>query len=310
MEAVLQQAAESPATSEALRAMAFFPEQKASFPEHNESELQRLLELLRGKRVFVLTGAGCSTESGIPDYRDVNGEWKHKQPIQLKEFTGSHFVRQRYWARSAMGWQRFRDAQPNLAHWALAALENLGVVHSLLTQNVDGLHQRAGSRRVIDLHGRLDTVECLACRHRNSRDEFQSRLLERNPNFRATRVETAPDGDVELHGVDYAEFDVPACHRCGGVLKPAVIFFGETVPAERVELAYRQLFESDALLVIGSSLMVFSGFRFVRAAAAHGIPIALINRGRSRADAFAQVRVDANCSDILPRLVPSLSAAR
>jgi NAD-dependent SIR2 family protein deacetylase len=257
-------------------------------------------------RLFVLTGAGCSTESGIPDYRDANGEWKHRPPVQYRDFLRNERVRQRYWARSLLGWPRFAQARPNPAHRALARLESAGLVHQLVTQNVDGLHQQAGSRRVIDLHGRLDRVECLNCHHRWSRAAFQQALTERNPQFQAFAVTTAPDGDALLEDIDFSSFQVPTCPQCSGMLKPAVVFFGESVPRPRVALSYRRLAEADGLLVVGSSLMVYSGYRFCRAAAEQHKPIAAINLGRTRADGELILKIALSCSELLPRLVERL----
>ncbi len=268
---------------------------------------ETLLEFLREKRrLFVLTGAGCSTASGIPDYRDDAGAWKHKQPIKLQQFVGSEAMRKRYWARSRVGWKRIRDARPNSAHEALAQLEQRGRVGCLVTQNVDGLHRRAGSTRLVELHGRLDLVDCMECRTSQSRDDFQTELIRLNPEFDAVVGHVAPDGDVDLGAFAYDRFHVPACHVCGGMLKPAVVFFGESVPAERVQRAYEELHASDGLLVVGSSLMVFSGYRFVRAAAKARIPIAIVNRGRTRADDLADALVRADCTTVLPELVDAL----
>ena len=191
----------------------------------------------RHPRLFVLTGAGCSTDSGIPDYRDSAGEWKRRPPIRYQEFVGNEHARKRYWARSLAGFRRMRVARPNDAHHALATLERRGRIVQLVTQNVDGLHHAAGSENVIDLHGRIDTVRCLGCGQRTSRDELQRELERRNPSFAALDAVEAPDGDADLEGVAFETFDVPACHACGGLLKPDVVFFGENVPAERVQRA-------------------------------------------------------------------------
>lgn len=254
-------------------------------------------------RLLVLTGAGCSTGSGIPDYRAADGSWKRQPPVQYGDFVGSERVRRRYWARSLLGWPRLRDAEPNGAHRALAALEQGGWLHHLVTQNVDGLHQRAGQRRVIDLHGRLDTVECLDCGRTLPREDMQAELSVLNPGLSALAAATAPDGDADLGDVDYDSFRVPACHGCGGLLKPAVVFFGEQVPKPRVEAALARLAEADALLVVGSSLMVWSGYRFVRAARAAGQPVAAINLGRTRADAELDLKIEAPCAEALAQLL-------
>jgi len=250
-------------------------------------------------RLFVLTGAGISTASGIPDYRDLDGGWKRRPPVTYQAFVADAATRARYWARSLIGWRRFGSARPNQAHAALARLENDGRIEALVTQNVDGLHQRAGSRAVIDLHGRLDEVRCLQCERRIPREAFQRELEARNPAWRELDALAAPDGDADLDGMDFTSFDVPACTACGGMLKPDVVFFGENVPRERVEKAWAHLAASDAMLVVGSSLMVYSGFRFAREAARSGKPIAAINRGRTRADDLFALKVEGDCAEVL-----------
>lgn len=269
--------------------------------------LERLVDFVGGRtRLLVLTGAGCSTESGIPDYRDADGAWKRKPPVQFMDFVRHPHVRQRYWARSFAGWPRFADAAPNRAHVALAALERAGLVDALITQNVDGLHQRAGSARVVDLHGRLDLVQCLSCRARVPRDAFQADLARLNPAWLPHGAAAAPDGDADLEGVDFSGFEVPGCPACAGILKPAVVFFGESVPPERVAHCMERLAAADGLLVVGSSLMVRSGYRFALAACERGIPVAAVNRGRTRADDLLAVKVEGGCGDVLETLVRSL----
>ncbi len=258
------------------------------------------------RRLFVLTGAGCSTESGIPDYRDVEGEWKHRQPMKYQEFIGSAAARRRYWSRSLIGWRRIDEAQPNAAHLALHRLEEGGRLRCLVTQNVDRLHSKAGSRRSIDLHGRLDRVECLACHVTYRRDVFQGELQRLNPGWRVTAAEIRPDGDADLGEQDESTFQVPDCMRCGGVLKPGVVFFGETIPKRRVERAFKALDEADAVLVAGSSLMVYSGYRFVRQAAKGGVPVAILNLGRTRGDGEASLKISRRCGEILPALAARL----
>jgi NAD-dependent SIR2 family protein deacetylase len=250
-------------------------------------------------RLFVLTGAGCSTDSGIPDYRDREGEWKRAPPVTLQAFMHEIGTRQRYWARSMIGWPRFGAAAPNAAHHALARLEQEGRIEQLVTQNVDRLHQRAGSERVIDLHGRLDEVRCMACDRRLPRDAFQQRLLERNPAWQHLEATAAPDGDADLEGQDFARFQVPSCLHCGGILKPDVVFFGEAVPRARVDAATQALHAADAVLVVGSSLMVYSGYRFALAAVKADKPLAALTLGRTRADALLSLKIDASCSDAL-----------
>jgi NAD-dependent SIR2 family protein deacetylase len=267
-------------------------------------DYQVLLHLLvDAERWFVLTGAGCSTEAGIPDYRDERGQWKRPQPVQYREFMDESQARKRYWARSMVGWVPFGRAMPGPTHRHLAALESMGRVHHLITQNVDELHQRGGSQRVVDLHGKLSQVVCTDCRARSSRDQLQRRLESMNPQWAYDRARTAPDGDVDLDGADYANFEIPVCTSCAGTLKPDVVFFGESVPRPRVEFCFDRLGESDAVLVVGSSLMVFSGYRFVREAVKRGLPVAIINLGTTRADDDATVRVTAPSGRTLAALV-------
>ena len=257
----------------------------------------------RHPTLFVLTGAGCSTESGIPDYRDAAGEWKRAQPIMISAFLNDELARKRYWARSLVGFRRMSRACPNDAHRALAALERRSMLTSLATQNVDGLHQAGGSREVIDLHGRIDLVRCLGCGRRTARAALQEEMERRNPAFAALDAAEAPDGDADLEGMAFGRFEVPDCDGCGGLLKPDVVFFGEGVPRERVNQAMAALGAADAMLVVGSSLMVYSGYRFARAAADAGKPIAAINLGRTRADDLLTLKVEARCADALTRLL-------
>lgn len=253
-------------------------------------------------RIFVLTGAGISTGSGIPDYRDANGAWKRAAPVTWQAFTADPAVYRRYWARSRVGWPAFSTARPNIAHRALAGLEAHDRLSLLLTQNVDGLHQAAGSRHVVDLHGRLDTVLCLGCGDRQSRDALQTRLESDNPDWQPGPAGAAPDGDADIAAEAVAAFVPPHCLLCGGLLKPDVVFFGENVPRVRVEAAQAALTASDAMLVIGSSLMVYSGFRFARLAAEAGLPVAILNHGTTRADPLATLKIDADIADTLAGL--------
>ena len=269
-------------------------------PGIRNDALSRFVE--RHHRLFVLTGAGCSTDSGIPDYRDSSGEWKRRPPIRYQEFVGNERARKRYWARSLAGFRRMRLARPNDAHHALAMLERRNRIVQLVTQNVDGLHDAAGSENVIDLHGRIDTVRCLSCGRRTSREELQLELERRNPAFAALDAVEAPDGDSDLEGVAFETFDVPACDTCRGMLKPDVVFFGENVPAERVQRAMAPIASSDAMLVVGSSLMIYSGYRFVTAAADAGKPIAAINLGRTRADDLLALKIEDRCANALRTL--------
>jgi len=271
--------------------------------------LQRLVELLQAGRVLALTGAGVSTASGIPDYRDAQGAWKHRRPMELREFLGSRAARQRYWARSLVGFTRLSVARPNRAHHALASLERAERLSAIVTQNVDGLHQAAGSRNVIDLHGRIDGVVCVGCRRVTPRMDLQTRLAELNPQFRGHAGTTTPDGDADLGDVDYGAFRLVDCEACGSILKPDVVFFGENVPADRVRRAMSALEQASALLVVGSSLMVFSGFRFARAAARLSIPIALVNQGRTRADDLATLKIGADAGAVLSAAAHALGTS-
>jgi NAD-dependent SIR2 family protein deacetylase len=253
-------------------------------------------ELLRHGRLVVLTGAGLSTDSGIPDYRGPGSP--ARRPMTYQEFVSGPAARQRYWARSHLGWSRMGRAEPNAGHRALAALDP----ELLITQNVDGLHEAAGSRRLVALHGRIADVICLSCRRTSSRARLETRMTEANPGFAEDHAaaETRPDGDVDLD--ETTGFVVPDCEACGGTLKPDVVFFGENVPPSRVQQCYDAvdaLTPDDALLVVGSSLAVMSGFRFVRRAARAGVPVVIANRGATRGDDLAAVTLDVGCSEFL-----------
>ncbi len=253
-------------------------------------------------RLFVLTGAGISTGSGIPDYRDANGDWKRPAPVQFQDFVSRHATRQRYWARSLVGWPWFQRATPNRCHTTLANWEQDGMVTQLVTQNVDRLHQRAGSQRVVDLHGRLDRVKCLDCDTRLPRQHLQDWLAERNPDFVERAAAIGPDGDATLENEDVSELIVPTCPTCQGTLKPDVVFFGEAIPRPRVESTLNALRQADALLVIGSSLMVYSGFRYCRLAAEWGLPQIAINPGRTRADDLFRFKLNASFEEVIDGL--------
>lgn len=273
-----------------------------------DQALSALIRLVRdSRRLVVLTGAGCSTDSGIPDYRDALGAWKRSPPMAYQQFIASLAARRRYWARALIGWRALRGVAPNTAHAVLARLEHAGRLDTLITQNVDGLHQRAGSRNVIDLHGRIDAVDCLQCAARWPRERVQARLEDLNPEWRAQRAQIAPDGDALLAETDDAGFRLVDCFQCGGMLKPAVVFFGESVPEPRVRQAFAAVEAADALLVVGSSLMVFSGYRFVRAARERALPVAIINLGRTRADAEVTIKVAAPCAEVLERIESALA---
>jgi len=278
--------------------------------EHRQADdWPRLLDLLSGRRIAVLAGAGCSTESGIPDYRGT-GAPRRRAPVQYQEFVRSASVRARYWSRSTIGWPRIRAARPNAGHHALARMERAGHVAGLITQNVDGLHHAAGSRRVVELHGSLSTVRCMDCDAIATRDAFQERLLELNaawpPLAHPAAIEAAPDGDAELAALALDTFVVPGCVACGGIMKPHVVFFGENVCADVVAEAWRVFDEGDVLLVTGSSLAVYSGRRFIYRACRDGIPIAIINRGPTRADDVATAKLDGALGTILPALADAL----
>jgi NAD-dependent SIR2 family protein deacetylase len=256
-------------------------------------------EVLLAPRLVVLTGAGLSTDSGIPDYRGPGSV--ARQPMTYQEFIGGPAARRRYWARSHLGWSRMRSAEPNRGRRALARLDP----DLLITQNVDGLHEAAGSRRLVALHGRIADVVCLSCRRTTSRSRLEERMALDNPGFAETHADvlTRPDGDAELD--ETAGFVVPECEWCGGVLKPDVVFFGENVPAARVARCYAAvdaLTPDDALLVAGSSLTVMSGLRFVRRAAKAGVPVVIVNRGSTRGDPLATVKLEAGCSEFLDAL--------
>jgi NAD-dependent SIR2 family protein deacetylase len=262
-----------------------------------------LARLLDGRPFVALTGAGCSTESGIPDYRGPGTRERARNPVQYRAFVGEPAARQRYWARSMLGWPRFSAARPNAGHHALAALQRAGHLTGLVTQNVDRLHHAAGNTDVIELHGALAEVVCLGCGALEPRDALQARLTLLNPRWDAD-VELAPDGDAELAAVE--GFRVADCLACGGVLKPRVVFFGENVPRPTVDAAFAQVDAAEALVVIGTSLTVYSGFRFVRRAAERGIPVAICNLGPTRGDPLATLTVDAPLGAVLPGLVAAL----
>lgn len=257
------------------------------------------------RRVVVISGAGISTASGISDYRDQTGAWKRPQPVQHQAFMQHLSWRQRYWARSQLGYPSFMQAQPNEAHHGLVALERCGRVSAVITQNVDRLHQRAGQHRVLDLHGRLDQVRCMACEQRISRQSVQSWLLENNAWINDAQFTPAPDGDADIE-LDFSRVQVPQCQQCGGLLKPDVVFFGDTVPKADVEQGYHWIEQADAVLVVGSSLMVYSSFRFVRRAHEQGIPITAINRGKTRGDELFSTKAEVDCALGLSALTEAL----
>ena len=259
-----------------------------------------LAKLISMGNAVILSGAGISTESGIPDYRGPTGAARPATPMTYQVFTGSEQARQRYWARSHLGWRTIARARPNAGHLAVAGLQAAGLIDGIVTQNVDGLHQAAGAQDVVELHGALDRVVCLSCRRLSGRDELDARLREANPGWTNAVVALKPDGDVDLEQT--SGFVVVDCEPCGGLLKPDVVFFGETVPRDRVQHSFGLVDSAAALLVLGSSLTVMSGYRFVIRAAKLGIPVAIVNAGPTRGDALATVRVDAALGQVLPAL--------
>ncbi|GAF42395.1 NAD-dependent protein deacetylase [Rhodococcus wratislaviensis] len=269
----------------------------------------RLIDVLGGRRLCVITGAGISTDSGIPDYRGPDSP--PRNPMTYQQFTGDPDFRRHYWARNHLGWRHMDAARPNTGHRALAGLERAGAVSAVITQNVDLLHTKAGSRRVIDLHGTYAQVRCLTCDALISRATLADRLERANPGFAETvsaaqGVEIAPDADAVITSTEH--FRMVDCETCGGLLKPDIVYFGESVPKPRVAAAYDVVDEAEALLVAGSSLTVMSGLRFVRRAAKRGIPIVIVNRGTTRGDEFATLTLHAGCSDALTALLDASSA--
>ncbi|TDD10870.1 NAD-dependent protein deacetylase [Nonomuraea deserti] len=272
------------------------------------TKLAELAGLVSQGGVAVLSGAGLSTESGIPDYRGPTGRSRRAEPMTYQKFVGSAEARRRYWARSHVGWRQIGDARPNAGHLAVAELERRGLLAGIVTQNVDGLHQAAGALRVIELHGGLDRVVCLSCRERSPRAELERRLREANAGWAASGA-INPDGDAVLTDAQVAGFQVVDCAGCGGLLKPDVVFFGENVPRPRVDECFSVVAGARALLVLGSSLKVRSGLRFVTRAAELGIPIAIVNQGPTGGDADAALTVDAPLGPTLSGLTAQLGAA-
>jgi NAD-dependent SIR2 family protein deacetylase len=265
-----------------------------------------LAGLVAGGDVVVLSGAGLSTESGIPDYRGPTGVMRRQSPMTYQTFTGDALARRRYWARSHLGWRTIAQAAPNGGHRAVSELERRGVLAGIVTQNVDGLHQAGGARSVIELHGNLARVVCLGCGDTTRREALDARLRVANPGFAARASAINPDGDVELGDEAVAGFVTVDCVACGGMLKPDVVFFGETVPPERVSAAYALVERARALVVLGSSLMVMSGRRFVVRARKLGIPVAIVNVGATREDERATLTVNAPLGTVLPELAAML----
>ncbi len=288
------------------RATAAAPPRPATRPAEAAAARERLAGLVGAGGVVVLSGAGISTESGIPDYRGPTGTARRASPMTYRTFTGDAAARRRYWARSHLGWGLIEAARPNAGHRAVAELERRGLLAGIVTQNVDGLHQAAGARAVVDLHGRLDRVVCLDCGAPSPRERLADRLTASNAGWQARVTAVNPDGDVDLADADLDGFVTVGCTGCAGTLKPDVVFFGETVPADRVRRSYQLVEQASALLVLGSSLTVMSGHRFVLRAAKLGIPVAIVNQGATRGDPYAELTVDAPLGRVLPELVDRL----
>jgi NAD-dependent SIR2 family protein deacetylase len=285
----------------------FSPAPPQSDPDA-DTALETLAELVAPGGVVVLSGAGLSTESGIPDYRGPSGALRARTPMTYQSFTRDPLARRRYWARSHLGWRRIDRAVPNRGHAAVAQLQRHGLLDGIVTQNVDGLHQAAGGEQVIELHGSLDRVVCLDCGDRTGRANLERRLRAANPDFEAAVAAVNPDGDVDIDEAALGAFAPVECLPCGGVLKPDVVFFGETVPAERVRACFDLVDSARTMLVLGSSLTVMSGRRFVVRAAQLGRPVAIVNQGPTRADDRATVRLSRPLGELLPELARRLGA--
>ena len=256
-------------------------------------------QLIQHTHWLVLTGAGVSAESGVPTYRDRHGVWQRKPPVTHQEFIQDHTARQRFWSRNMVGWRFMVSAKPNIAHNTLVDLEAIGYVGCLVTQNVDGLHQRAGSQKVIDLHGRVDTVTCISCQLKFPRQPLQQWLEQNNPDYAALSGAIAPDGDADIDELDYSAMQIPYCEYCGGILKPDAVFYGDSVPVQRLADAEREMLNAKGLVVVGSSLTTYSGYRFCLWAQQQKKPIVIINQGATRADTIATQCTDENCSQVL-----------
>ncbi len=304
VESAEQASHETPSTTQTLSATPTLSKTRASgLPAGTEQALDAIAALMRGKEVAVLTGAGVSTDSGIPDYRGEGAP--RRAPMTFQTFVGDERARKRYWAGSHLGWKVFRAAEPNLGHRSLATLEDAGLINGIVTQNVDGLHTRAGSKRVVELHGSMDRVVCLVCGQAYGRDSISQRLEALNPIFAAPdSISVNPDGDVDVAEID--DFTIPDCTVCGGMLKPNVVFFGEFVPTERFAQALALVSAADVFLVAGSSLAVNSGIRLVETARRAGSPIIVINRGLTKGDGRALVKLDAGTSESLAELAARL----
>ncbi len=273
------------------------------------SDTETLQQFLKDNApVVLLTGAGCSVGAGIPTYRDAEGQWQRSTPIQHQDFVSKHASRQRYWLRSFAGWPPVKAAAPTNTHRAIAQLESAGVVSLVVTLNVDRLHQKAGSRKVVDLHGRLDEVVCLDCMHVMRRDDIQQQLFTLNPFLRAEAA-LAPDGDADVPDEMVDEVQIPSCPACGGMLKPNVVFFGGSVDKEVVQSVYTAIEAAGALIIVGSSLKVFSGFRFLRHAANLGKPVLSVNPGNCRGDELISVKLRVAADEVLPAAAERIERA-
>jgi len=273
------------------------------------TQIDKLAEWVGDGGVVVLSGAGLSTESGIPDYRGPSGAARRSAPMTYQVFTRDPLARRRYWARSHLGWRTIGDARPNAGHRAVARLQELARIDGIITQNVDGLHQAGGAHGVVELHGNLARITCLGCGDRTARQEHEARLSAANPGFAAAVSAINPDGDVEIDDAELAGFAVVDCAACGGLLKPDVVYFGETVPADRVSRSFDLVAGARTLLVLGSSLTVMSGRRFVLRAAKDGIRVAIVNQGVTRGEPYAGLIVDAALGAVLPELVRRVEGA-
>ncbi len=272
-------------------------------PSRGSKEFGQLVDAITARpELFIITGAGLSTASGIPAYRDESGHWCAKKPILHQEFIQSEDARKRYWARSLVGWRYFTAAQPNVGHQALFEMERSGFSQILVTQNVDRLHQRAGSNKVIDLHGRLDRICCLNCGRKDKRSDFQVWLEKANPNVTPFSRSVLPDGDADVVTTQMSEFVVPTCVDCAGHYMPEVVFYGGAVPRDRIERIYDELDHCKALLIIGTSLMAYSVYQFCRAAVDRGLPIFAINKGKTRHDGRFDLKIEQSCAEVLPQL--------
>lgn len=275
--------------------------------KHQENQLDTLHRAMAERHFLVLTGAGISTSSGIPDYRDSDGVRRGKAPMMYQEFLATAQARRRYWARAMLGWPRVRIAQPNKAHLALATLQQRGRISGLITQNVDTLHDQAGTHDVIELHGSLHRVLCLDCQLRSARDAIQRQMEIDNPYLAQVHAVQAPDGDTLLDPAFEEHLQVPHCPHCNGErLKPDVVFFGENVAPATAARAMAAVGHAEGLLVVGSSLMAYSAFRLCKAMVEQGKPVIAINLGKTRADELLQVKIEAECERLLPRLVERL----